>query len=128
MKLISSRMTFFHKKILPLFWVGFLAFFVVKTFSGAGKGSIASLIFPCVIAAIGFLFLKKLVWNLADKVYDCGDALLFKKGAHEERIMLSNIMNVSSTMLINPPRITLRLIQAGSLGPEVCFSPTVGFL
>jgi len=32
-------------------------------------------------------------------------------------------MNVSSTTLVNPPRVTLRLIAAGKFGKEIVFSP-----
>lgn len=32
-------------------------------------------------------------------------------------------MNVSSMMLVNPPRVTLRLIEPGKFGKEIVFSP-----
>jgi hypothetical protein len=63
------------------------------------------------------------MWDLADEVHDCGDSLLIRKGSNEEHIPLSNIMNVSVSTNMNPPRITLRLVKPGRLGSEISFSP-----
>lgn len=37
------------------------------------------------------------------------------------------VMNVSSTTLANPPRVTLRLIEPCELGANVSFSPKAPF-
>ena len=75
----------------------------------------------------GYFLMKKLVWDLVDEVYDCGDFLLVKNRDEEERIALSNIMNVNASTYINPPRITLRLVNPSKFGSEVAFSPITGF-
>jgi hypothetical protein len=36
-------------------------------------------------------------------------------------------MNVSASTNMNPPRITLRLVQPGKFGSELAFSPTMSF-
>ena len=36
-------------------------------------------------------------------------------------------MNVSASTMVNPPRVTLRLVQPGKFGSEVVFSPKTGF-
>jgi hypothetical protein len=41
---------------------------------------------------------------------------------------LSNIMNVSSSTLMNPPRVTLKLVQPGKFGREIAFSPASKFM
>jgi hypothetical protein len=124
---ISSTSTFIHKKVFPCFWFGFLTFFIF----GLLKDRIYvkapfALIIPCVAAIFSFIIMKKLVWDLADEVYDCEDFLLIKKNDIEEKIELSNIMNVSVTNT-NPKRITLRLVQPGQLGSEITFSPEIPF-
>ncbi len=125
---ISSKMTFFYKKAFPLFWFGFLAVFLATSlYSGAFEESPLFLIVPFVLAVFGFLLFKKLVWNLADEVFDGGDFLLIKYRGYEERVPFSNVMNVSASTNMNPPRISLRLIKPWRFGPEVAFSPKSPF-
>lgn len=125
MKKISSGGTVFHKTLYPLFWFGALAFVV---FIGLRKGAAEEgrwmfIAMPIVLAVFGGVLMKKLVWDLADEVHDLGDYLLIRRGNEEERLPLSNIMNVSATTYVNPPRVTLRLVKPGKFGPEVVFTP-----
>jgi hypothetical protein len=76
-----------------------------------------------VLVPIFYLMLRKLVWDLADEVWDGGDHLVVKIGIDSETVPLSNIMNVSASTLVNPPRITLRLMNPGRFGQEISFSP-----
>ncbi|MCL2020528.1 MAG: hypothetical protein FWG81_00090 [Betaproteobacteria bacterium] len=128
MKKISSSL-FFYKKILPLFWFGSLAYFVIAGFMyGAFEEEPVALVVPCfIMAAFGFFLMKRVVWDLVDEVYDCGDSLLVKNRGIEERVALANIMNVSSSTNVNPSRITLRLVKPGKLGSEISFSPAAPF-
>lgn len=82
---------------------------------------------PIVMAAFGYVLMKKILWDLADEVYDCGDTLLIKNGGKEDTVALSNIMNVSASTFMNPPRVTLGLVTPSTFGSEVAFSPVVGF-
>ena len=128
MKKISSSSTVFYKKGFPLLWFGFLAVFIGTSLtSGATDEDPFFLIVPCVMAVFGFLLMKKIVWDLADEVYDGGDFLLVKNKGKEERVALSNIMNVSASTNLNPPRITLRLVVPASQAKEISFSPTFQF-
>jgi hypothetical protein len=105
-------MTFFYKKAFPLFWFGFLAVFLATSLYGeAFEESPLFLIVPSVLAVFGFFLFRKLVWNLADEVFDGGDFLLIKYRGYEERVPLSNVMNVSASTNMNPPRISLRLVK-----------------
>lgn len=120
MKKISSRATAFHKKFFPLLWFGVLAFaFVV----GLQKGRLELLWMPVLMAVLGFVIMRKFVWDMVDEVYDGGDYLLIRKGGEEERIPLNNIMNVNASINANPPRVTLRLVKPGKFGSEVTFTP-----
>ena len=71
--------------------------------------------------------MKKLVFDLADQVYDAGQFLLVKKKGIEQRVALSNIKNVNASIMTNPPRITLSLVTPGELGPEISFCPVRPF-
>jgi hypothetical protein len=71
----------------------------------------------------GFFLLRKLVWDLADEVYDCGDYLLAKKSGVQERIELSKVLNVSWSMMSSPERVTLTLREPSALGREITFIP-----
>ncbi|HYB98691.1 MAG TPA: hypothetical protein VEC57_06095 [Candidatus Limnocylindrales bacterium] len=127
MKRLSSPYTFLNKRVFPVLWFVFLGGFLVHVaVSGRGRERPMLFVIPTVMAAFGFVTTRKLVGDLADEVYDCGDFLLFKRGGEEERIALSDVMNVSITTLVNPPRITLRLAAPCRFGDEIAFSPIVG--
>jgi hypothetical protein len=125
---ISSRYTTFNKRIFPAIWFGFLAFFVITViFTGAVEKDFMFLVVPVLMAVFGFFLMKKLVWNLVDEVYDCGDSLLIRNRGKEDTIALSNIMNVSASTYMNPPHVTLRLVAPSKFGSEITFSPTAAF-
>ena len=125
---ISSKLTDWYKWGFPIFWFGLLVFFVA---SGFLHGGIAKqpmfLIGPGIMGVVGFLIMKMTIWDLVDAVYDDQDSLLVKNRGEEERIALSNIMNVSATAFMNPPRTTLRLVKPGKFGDEITFTPARGF-
>jgi len=125
---ISSRATFYYKRVFPVFWFGFIAVFVAVTLmSGAIAQSVMFLIVPAFLTIVGYIVMKKLVWDLADEVYDCGDALLVRNRGAEQRVVLSNVMNVGASTFTNPPRVTLRLVNAGKWGREISFIPVIRF-
>jgi len=126
-KRISSRNTFFAKKVLPVVWFGFLMLFVLIALTGSGQRFLPFLLVPAGMAVFGFFLMKNLVWDLVDEVYDCGDYLLIRNRGKKDEVALSNIMNVSASLLLNPPRITLRLINPGTFGREIAFSPVREF-
>lgn len=128
MKKISSGSIVFQKRVFPLIWFGGLAAFLVVALRGPVlEGEWMFLAMPVFMGAFGFVLMKKLVWDLADEVHDGGDYLVVRKGSEQERVPLSNIMNVSASTNTNPPRITLRLVKPGKFGPEIAFSPQVKF-
>jgi hypothetical protein len=123
---ISSRNTFFLKRVFPVLWFAMVAVSVAAGLAGARAGKAVPppvFIVPLLLLVIGYAIMRKLVFDLADEVFDEGDALRVRFGSDEERIALSDIINVSYTQLVNPPRITLTLRQPGRFGREVSFSP-----
>jgi hypothetical protein len=127
MKKISSAWIPFYKWVFPLVWFGFLAFMAGTIIVNGAPQELPILIAPLLMAVFGFVVMKKLVWVLADEVYDCGDYLIVRNRGEEERIELSNIMNVSAITFMNPPQITLRLITPSRFGSEITFSPAINF-
>jgi hypothetical protein len=132
-KKISSGFTFFNKKIFPLLWFGFLGVFIITGFTeslkdrrGVDADMLPFLIIPVAMVVFGFFMMRVLVWDLVDEVYDCGDSLIVRNNGQEESVALSNVMNVSASVMTNPPRITLRLVQPGAFGQKIAFSPARG--
>lgn len=127
MQVISSaHSTFFSKRIFPIIWFGAqiaMGITIILSHRANANIPLLMLMFPLFMALIGYVLMKKLVFDLVDEVLDGGDALLVRAGAIRERIELSNIINVSYAGMTNPRRVTLTLRHAGALGSEVTFSP-----
>lgn len=133
MRNLSSKWTFFYKKVFPAFWFGMLVVMAAIGFwASSAPGRQAPppgifLVIPFIMAAVGGFIMKNLVFDLLDEVWDEGDHLILVKGDIRETVPLSNIINVSETYMANPPRVTLLLREPCRLGREVVFSPVRGF-
>ena len=128
MQRISSSGTFFSKKVFPVLFFGGLGYFFFDAYRSGELASdpflIVGMLFMVVVG--GFVF-RVFVWDLADEVDDHGTFLEVRRGSVTDRIPMSNIMNVSATQFVNPPRVTLKLVKPGPLGREVSFSPKLPF-
>lgn len=123
MKKISGS-TFYFKKVFPSIWFGFLVFFLfVSLASGAAEESVMFLAVPVLMAVFGFFFFKKLLWDLADEVYDEGESLLFRRGGKEQRVQLQDIINISYSQMNSPKRVVLQVRTPGAIGKELAFNP-----
>ena len=131
---ISSGMTFFYKRIFPVIWFGFLAFFIAIPFVGPRMGAsvsgspMAFLIGPVIMMIVGYFMMRKLVFDLVDEVLDAGDALVVRNGHREDRIALADITNVGYAQFMNPPRVTLSLRNPGLFGDRVSFCAPVSLI
>lgn len=130
MQVISSRQTFFAKRVFPALWLGGVAAFLVAAALGSARqgaspvgARISMLLVPVAMLAFGFLLFRKLVWDLADEVQDCGSYLLVRRGGIERRVPLADVMNVSASAFTSPRRVVLRLAARNELGDEVAFIP-----
>jgi len=122
MKQLSSDTTGFHKKVAPAIWFGVLALFGLFAIFGDRPQPFA-LVVLAFMAVLGLFTLKKVAWDLVDEVWDQGDALVVRKGGRECLIPLTNVMTISAPRMMNPPRITLRLVDPCPFGNEVSFFP-----
>jgi hypothetical protein len=132
MRRISSQWTFFYKFVFPIIWFGFLIVFVivavlVPTRSGQGL-PIPALIVPIIMVGVGYAMMKKLIFNLADEVWDDGNGLVVKKGGQEERIALGDIKNVNYSTMSSPPRVVLSLRRPSVFGDQVAFCAPIRFV
>jgi hypothetical protein len=125
MSRISSDATFLYKRVFPIFWFGLLLLFLVFGLIGALRSerfpSLLFLIVPLLMMAFGYFIMKKLIFDLVDEVVDLGDALMIRNGDRQERVALSDIVNVSYSSFVNPPRVTLSLRTPGAFGSRVAF-------
>ena len=107
MRRISSKWTFFYKLVFPIVWFGFIVLFVIiALFVPARSGQsppFPALIVPIIMAIIGYLLMKKLVFDLVDEVWEDRDALVVKNRGQEQRIALSDIKNVNYSTMSSPP-------------------------
>jgi len=125
---ISSRTTFWYKRLFPVFWFGFIAIFIVVMLSAKGGPPLPMILFPLAMAAFGYFLMRKLVFDLADEVWDGGDELIIRNRGREEHIPLSDIVNVSYSAFTSPARVTLTLREGGVPGREISFSPLARLL
>ena len=126
MKQLASRITYYQKKIFPAFWFGFLGLFVCVALVTGAVNSILGFIFilaPASMAVIGYLVMKKLLFDLIDEVYDEGETLLFRDKGKEVRVNLADIKNVSYSWRMSYPRVTLSIRYMTEMGDELTFSP-----
>ena len=123
---LSSKMTFFNKRIFPVIWFSIPALILLGGSVAAWKGAqipFQLIVVPVGLIVFGFIILKLLVFDLLDEVWDEGETLVLRNNGQEDRIQLANIINVSYATFTNPPRITLTLRHPCRFGKEMTFSP-----
>src|ERR1700751_5855383 len=129
MRRLSSKMTFYYKRVFPLVWFGSLALFIAVPLIIGGKSPpTASILIPLAMMVFGYFLMKKLIFDLVDEVIDVGDALIIRNGDREARVALSDVMNVSYSPFMNPPRVTLLLRTPGVFGDQVTFCAPARFI
>lgn len=121
---ISSRMTWVYKRAFPVLWIAILVVALIGILaSGLARQEPAVVVVPIVMAPIGFFLIRRFTSDLADEVHDGGDYLRVQYRGEEDRVALSNVMNVDSSPNAKPPRVTLTLISPSRFGSEIAFIP-----
>ena len=128
-KQISSGMTYFFKNIFPKIWFGFLGVIAVLAilamiFNGVDNSFsfMALFVFP-FMEIMGHLLFKQFCYCLTDEVYDHGDYLRIVNDGLEDKIDMTNIINVSSNMFQSPNIVKLLLKSPSRFGAEISFVP-----
>lgn len=121
---ISSRMTWVYKRAFPVLWIAILVVALIGILaSGLARQEPAVVVVPIVMAPIGFFVIRRFTSDLADEVHDGGDYLRVRYRSEEDRVALSNVMNVDSSPNAKPPRVTLTLISPSRFGSKIAFIP-----
>jgi hypothetical protein len=127
MRRISSRMTFVNKRVFPTVSFGLLALFIavplaLSIIRNTAPPPLPALIVPAILIVGGYFLMKRLVFVLADEVWDDGNSLVIKKRGEQERVALSDIKTISYSPLANPPRVTLSFLRSTAFGNEITFN------
>jgi len=126
MRRLSSSFTFFYKRVFPVLWLGGVAVFLLVMLANPprqGGPAFPFLFVPALMLVLGFALMRKLVFDLVDEVWLDGESLLVKNRQQEIRIALYDVLNVNSTTLTNPRRISLRLRADSRFGRDIAFMP-----
>jgi hypothetical protein len=129
---VSSKATFYYKRVFPIAFFGILLLVIVGPVllgsNPAQPPPLPFFIIPAAMAVFAYVVMKKLVFDLVDEVWDDGDALIVRNGTMQDRIAFTDIKNVSYSVLINPPRVTLSLRQPSAFGSSVTFCAPLRFI
>ena len=86
MQRVSSKATFFYKRIFPImFFAILLLVTVAPLLAGSRSGQFPPLqffIIPAIMAVFAYFVMGKLVFDLVDEVWDDGDAYGRTQGIH----------------------------------------------
>jgi len=131
MRRFSAPSTYSYKRMFPIFWFGELAIFVMV--AGAtiidpnawiSSGQLASFLLPMAFIGIGSFFIfKMLIADLVDEVWLDGDQLLIKNRGQQAQIALADVVNVNTSSMTSPRRITVMLRTDSRFGRNVTFIP-----
>lgn len=126
MKRISSKYTFFYKRLFPVFWFAIVALVVVVPLvqPSARRPGPEIILMPAFMGIIGFVVMKRLIFGLVDEAWDDGDSLVFRNASQEVRVYLKDIKNVNYQLFVNPPRITVLPRQQTAFGDQISFYPS----
>lgn len=121
---VSSQWTFVAKRVFPRMWFGIIAlfFFAAVAVVAAEEGPPVILLQPVIMAAVGYVIMKHLVFDLVDEVWDAGSELVVKNDFREVRVSLRDVVDVSYSAFMNPPRVTLTLRHPSAMGSKITFA------
>jgi len=125
-RVLSSRLTFFYKKIFPAAWITVFAAVTLFLWIGACEKD-ASMKWFALISLIGGPVLIRRFSGRLKAVSLQGDCIVVSDYHWEEMVPLSQIEAVTETRLWNPKVIKLRLIRPGRWGNEIVFIAPVRF-
>ena len=69
MRCISSRATWWYKRIFPIVWFGFLIFFVIVNvfvIPGAALSWVPAVLVAAVMAVVGYSAIKRFILDLVE--------------------------------------------------------------
>jgi hypothetical protein len=127
MRPVSSEITFFYKRLLPIVWLfGILGFLLISYLDLHDIEP--SIKMTMIVAMLIFFFVYLFVVSAAaDEVLDAGSALVVRRGKQEERIELSDIKKIKYIPLMRLPVVTVSLRRDTVFGNRVTFCAPLSF-
>ena len=121
MKMISSKLTFFIKNILPpLLCAGGLG---IGIFAYIDTRNPIALVMAAISAIAPAILGKIYLHPLIDEVYDCNDSLLMKRNDEAETISFTEIVNMAYDHRYKT--LTIRLRNNSKFGINPAFIPVL---
>lgn len=130
-KLVSSRTTFFYKRVFIVAWLAFVSLFaviaiVVTVTQQQPWQTVAMAVgIPLGVMIFGWAIFRVTILDVVDEVWDAGDALVVRNGGEEARIPLADIGRCKASRFVNPERITIEFERATPFGPRIAFLPKI---
>ena len=128
MRRISSRLTSFYKKTLPVIFCVVVALTAFSAWALMRTGRphvMAFLMMPLLLIAMSYLIYRHLIADLVDEVWLEGDAIIVKNRDELAKIPLRDVTDVNANTTMNPRRITLTLRNDSRWGRRITFMPAV---
>lgn len=121
MRRLSSKNTGLYQRLFPAFWFvvlfcGFLPRARVQPQSADEPSSDPMFpLMPRLMAGMGFVFLRRLIFAPRDEVWPGGNWLVVKNLNHSRRVVLSDVMNLNATTTTNlrPVTVTQSATRSG---------------
>lgn len=124
MRLISSKLSVWNKRFVPVFWCGFVAL-VAWALALSRLNTIWIIAIPAALALLGFAYIRMFTFTIADEAFDAGNAVIIRSKGKELSIPLANITNVKYALVADPPRIVLTFSTPAVPHAKVQFMPPV---
>lgn len=140
MRRLSSKSTWFYKRVFPLLWFGFILVFLGVSlqveYRTAGVDALSPesilVLVGLLIAGVGLVAFRHLIFDRVDKGWlagagSDGDFLVVKNRARKRRTAPSDVITIHSTTHANPRRNTVMLRAGAHYNSDMPASPR-GFL
>lgn len=126
MRRISSRATWWSKRVFPVVWFGFLVLFlhiVVATvgFNNLFPGYFVIFFWMCIMAVGGLMMMRWLLFPFMDEVYLLDDRMIVRNRSAEDSFLVTNIIKVEPGWMNQQGVITLTLREPCFFGREIAF-------
>jgi len=92
MQCISSRMTFYYKRVFPFIMLGAVVLSMGVPLAKGAMPPLPMIFFSIAFVVFGYFIARKLIFDLVDEAWDAGDALIIRNKGEEDRIPLSAII------------------------------------
>lgn len=123
---ISSKETFFMKRVFPAIFFGIIALIIalsVRAMIIKGTVPYKELILMPILTVFFWYLIKIICLDVVDEVWDDGDQLRVKVKKKFINIQFENVDNISTVPYSSPRKVRLSLKAPVDIGNEITFIP-----